>query len=503
MLLVQTPAMVTLHTGSGRVEALEGDGVVEVRGIRYAEAPVGDRRFLPPVRMDGWEGTHDGTRWGQRAVQNPSPPQLGGVGPGEVGEDCLVLNVTAPVAAAHGDGDPRPVLVWIHGGAFTIGSGNDYPAHELARREDLVVVTVGYRLGALGFLDLEPLDSSLAGSANHGIADQIAALGWVHDHIADFGGDPGNVTVAGESAGAISVMSVLASPSADGLYHRAMANSTGGFRPRGASAGVLGLFDDALPGDGPLLQRLRAATTDQLLAAQMAAGMGFGSTIDGTVVTRTMDEAVSRASAAGVPLLIGSNADEGTLFHAVAGGDPATFELLTAGLPLSICPSGDVDRYRALLAEAHPETAADDGGVARNLQIWNHFFRRPAVESASVATEHGAGGWLYRFELPSTAFGGALGANHAGEIAFTFDWLAGEGPLPGWTFHDRTETTRAIANAWSSAVARFARDGDPNGRGLPEWPRYSADDRRVLVIDDPMRIDVDPDEVDRKVWAQV
>ncbi|MFP5320535.1 MAG: carboxylesterase/lipase family protein [Acidimicrobiia bacterium] len=495
--------MVTLGTRSGRVEGIEGDGVVEVRGIRYAEAPVGERRFLPPQRTGSWDGTHDGTRWGQRAVQNPSPPQLGGAGPGEVGEDCLVVNVTAPTAAVRGEGEPRPVLVWIHGGAFTIGSGNDYPAHELARREDLVVVTVGYRLGALGFLDLEPLDPSLAGSANHGIADQTAALGWVQDNIADFGGDPGNVTIAGESAGAISVMSILASPSADGRYHRAVANSTGGFRPSEASAHVLGLFDAALPGEGPLLDRLRAATTDQLLAAQVAAGFGFGSTIDGTVVTRTLDEAVARASSTGVPLLIGSNADEGTLFHAIAGGNAEIFELLTSLLPLSICPSGDIDRYRALLAEVHPDTAADDGGVARNLKIWNDFFRRPAVESAAVATEHGAGGWLYRFELPSTAFGGALGATHASEIAFTFDWLAGDGPLPGWTFHDRTDSTRSVAHAWSSAVARFARTGDPNGPGLPEWPRYSSDDRRVLVIDDPMRVDVDPDEADRKVWESL
>jgi len=494
--------MVLLQTGLGAIEGIEADGVVELRGIRYAEAPVGERRFTAPVRAGGWDGVHDGTRWGQRAVQNPSPAELGGAGPGEVGEDCLVVNVTVPAAALE-DGGGRPVLCWIHGGAFTIGSGNDYPGHELARREGLVVVTVGYRLGALGFLDVSSLDPSLAGSANHGIADQIAALGWIHDHIADFGGDPGNVTIAGESAGAISVMSLLASPAADGLYHRAMANSTGGFRPAELAAHVLGLFDAALPGDEPLLDRLRAASTEQLLAAQVAAGFGFGSTIDGTVVTRTMEEAVARASAAGVPLLIGSNAAEGTLFHAIAQGNAAIFDLLTAGLPAAVADGGDVERYRALLAEAHPETAVDDGGVARNLQIWNDFFRRPAVESAAVATEHGAGGWLYRFELPSTAFGGALGATHASELAFTFDWLAGDGPLPGWTFHDRTPATQAIARAWSSAVARFTRTGDPNGPGLPEWPRYAADDRQVLVIDDPLRVAVDPDEVDRKVWEQL
>jgi len=496
--------MVTVQTGAGAIEGIDGEGVVELRGIRYAEAPLGERRFAPPVRTGAWEGVHDGTRWGQRAVQAPSPAQLGGQGPGDVGEDCLVLNVTTP-AAALGDGGGRPVLVWIHGGAFTIGSGNDYPAHELVRREDLVVVTVGYRLGALGFLDVSSLDEGLAGSANNGIADQIAALGWVHDHIADLGGDPGNVTIAGESAGAISVMSLLSSPSADGLYHRAMANSTGGFRPTepGAVSPLLATFDAALPGDGPLLDRLRAAGTDQLLATQAAAGLGFGSTIDGTVVTRTMDEGVARASAAGVPLLIGSNADEGTLFHAIAQGNAEIFAMITAGLPAAVTKGGDVDRYRELLAEAHPETAVDDGGVAANLQVWNDFFRRPAVESAAVATEHGAGGWLYRFERRSTAFGGGLGANHAGEIAFTFDWLAGDGPTPGWTFHDRTPENQALARTWSTAVARFVRTGDPNGPGLPAWPRYAADDRRVLILDDPIRIDVDPDEASRKVWEQV
>ncbi len=496
--------MVTLQTGLGSIEGVEGAGVLEFRGIRYAEPPVGERRFRPPVRTGRWSGTHDGTAWGCRSVQNPTPQGLGGPEPGEIGEDCLVLNITVPAAVAEGDPGRRPVLCWIHGGAFTIGSGNDYPAHELVRREDIVVVSVSYRLGALGFLDLSGLDPSYAGSANHGIADQIAALGWIHDHIADFGGDPDQVTIAGESAGAISVMSLLASPAADGLYRRAIANSTGGFAPADTRDGVIALFDQALAGDVPLLDRLRAASTDELLQAQVAAGFGFGSTVDGTVVTRSMDEAVARAAEAGVPLLIGSNADEGTLFLAIGGGDAGVFDVMTAGLPAAVTKGGDVDHYRAQLTETFPdEDPAVDGGIARNLRIWNQFFRRPAVESAALASELGAGGWLYRFELPSTAFGGALGANHAGEIAFTFDWLAGDDGDTGWTFHDRTAANRAIAHAWSSAVARFVRTGDPNGPGLPEWPRYATDDRRVLIIDDPLRVEVDPDEVDRKVWESL
>ena len=490
--------MVTIGTELGairgvRAPAPDGGEVLEFRGIPYAEPPVGELRFRAPVPAGPWSGTLDGTVHGNRSVQSPPVAVLGGWGPGEPSEDCLVLNVTTPAADDRG----RPVLCWIHGGAFVIGSANDYPAAALAHRHDLVVVTVNYRLGLLGFLDLSPLDPAYAGSANNGIADQIAALRWIRDNIAGFGGDPDNVTIAGESAGALSVMALLASPEADDLYAKAMANSTGGFKP--AAPDLLPAIDPVVPGDGPLLDRLLAASTDDLLAAQASAGFGLGSTIDGTVVTRTMDEAVRHRSAAGVPLLVGSNADEGTLFLAVAGMDPEIFAMLTSGLPASVTKGADVARYRELLAEHHP----DDDGVATDLRIWNHYFRRPAVEAAEIASTAGAGGWLYRFELDSTAFGGVLKACHAGEIAFTFDWFSDDGELPGWTFHDRTDVTCSLGERWSGTVAAFARTGDPNGAGLPEWPRYTAEDRSVLVIDDPVRIDLDPDEADRKLWSEI
>lgn len=485
--------MMTIETAAGTIEGVAHDGVLEFRGVRFAEPPVGELRFRPPVRTSGWSGVLDATEYGHRSVQAPPPEVLGGEGPGTPDEDCLFLNITTPAA----DDARRPVLCWIHGGAFVLGSGNDYPAASWVARDDIVVVTVNYRLGLLGFLDLSGHDPSYAGSANNGIADQIAALEWIRDHIADFGGDPDNVTIAGESAGAMSVMALLASPAADGLYAKAMANSTGGFKTEPAD--IAALIDPAVPGEGTLVERLLAATTDQLLGAQAAAGFGLGSTVDGTVVTRTMDEAVALRSGAGVPLLVGSNGDEGTLFLGVAGLDADIFDLMTSALPEAVVKGGSRDRYRSLLAETFP----DDDRTATNLRIWNHFFRRPAVEAAAIASDAGAGGWLYRFELPANVFGGALGACHAGEIAFTFDWFAGDGPMPGWTFHDRTDETQALAAAWSETVARFARTGDPNGAGLPEWPRYRADDRRVMVLDAPARVDVDPDEAERKLWDQL
>lgn len=485
--------MVTINTVQGSMEGVEVGDVLEFRGIRYAEPPVGELRFRPPVRTGAWAGTYDATTHGNRSVQNPQPAAMGPTGPGEPDEDCLFLNVTTPAA----DGAGRPVLCWIHGGAFTIGSGNDYPAQALVEANDVVVVTVNYRLGLLGFLDLSGLDSSYAGSANNGIADQIAALEWIRDHIADFGGDPGNVTIAGESAGAISVLSLLASPAADGLYAKAMANSAGGFKSEPVD--VAAMIAASLPGEGTVLDRALTGSTGDLLAAQMAAGFALGSTIDGTVVQRGQDEAIRFQSAAGIPLVIGSNGDEGTLFHAVAGFDEQVFDRMTAALPNSVTKGGSTDRYLELLDATHP----DNDLTARNLQVWNDYFRRPAVEGAAAATEAGAGGWLYRFALPTHAFDGALGVAHASEIAFTFNWFAGEGELPGWTFHDRTDTTCELAAEWSATVAQFMRTGDPNGAGLPEWPRYASDDRRVLVLGDPVRVEVDPDEVQRKIWSEI
>lgn len=487
----------TLSTPLGEIVGIDAGSTVEFRGIRFAEAPTGDRRFRPPVAAGAWSGTHDGTTYGNRSIQGPTPDALGGPAPGELSEDCLFLNVTAPAGALDDDADPRPVFCWIHGGAFTIGTGNEYPARDFAARHDVVVVSINYRLGLLGFLDVSGLDESYAGSANNGIADQICALEWIRDNIAAFGGDPDAVTIAGESAGALSVMALLASPAADGLYARAMANSTGGFKP--APVDVCGIIDGAVPGDGPLLDRLLAASPDELLRAQALAGFGLGSTVDGTVVTRTQEEGARHRAAAGIPLVIGSNGDEGTLFHAIAGFDEGLFDLMTSALPSAVSGLADPTPYLEALAAAHP----DDSVTARNLRVWNQFFRRPAVDMTAAATDAGGRAWSYLFTMPTTKFDGALGAAHASEIAFTFGWLLDGAGAAGWTFHDAGGTTAEICAAWTDAVGRFVRTGDPNGGTLPDWPTYGVDDRSVLVIDDPITVAVDPDEVARKVWTQV
>jgi para-nitrobenzyl esterase len=486
--------MTTITTNLGPIEGVQvEDGLLELRGIRFAEPPVGELRFRPPVRTGAWEGTHDGTTYGHRSVQPPMPPIMGAAGPGAPDEDCLFLNIVTPAA----DGARRPVICWIHGGAFTIGSANDYPAASWARGNDIVVVTINYRLGILGFLDLSGEDPSYAGSANHGIADQVAALEWIRDNIADFGGDPDNVTIAGESAGAMSVMSLLGTPAADGLYHRAIASSCGALRPEPVD--VASRIEGVIPGEGSFLERVRAASTQDLLNAQLLGGFGFGGCKDGHIVTRSLTEGAEARSAAGVPLIIGSNMDEGTLFYVAAGENEMMFDVVTSALREAAAGGADVDEYVALL----DEQAGDGGSLARNLQLFNDFFRRPALEAAPAATRGGAGGWVYHFRLPSTSYEGSMGTPHGSEIAFTFNWFAGDDALPGFVFHDRTPETQALAAAWSATLVQFARTGDPNGAGLPEWPRYSEDDRQVLVLDEEPRVELDPDKAQRDLWSRL
>lgn len=483
-----------LTTGQGAVRGVERHDVRQFRGLRYGETPTGPLRFRPPVAAaqwsDGWEGTLDATTFANRAMQPPMAPVFGGAGPGRPDEDCLFLNVFTPTT----DGADRPVLCWIHGGAYRDGSANDYNGSVLAAQGDVVVVAINYRLGAFGFLDLAPLDPSYAGSAANGIRDQILALEWIRDHIADFGGDPENVTIFGESAGGGSVMGILAAPDADGLYRRAIAHSPGGVNvaTRGEWAERLA---SALEGDGSPIERLLAASAQRLLDVQVASQF-TGGTIDGTVITRHPVDAIRERGAAGVPLVVGTNRDEGTLFTIGLRNDPATLDAMTRNAAIEVTRAGDVDQYLADLADRFP----GDDEHRRAVRVWTDLFRRTSVDAAGAATAAGVGGWLYRFDLPTTIANGQLGATHAAEIAFTFNWFGADRPM-GFAMYDRDDPALIdLATRWSGTIVAFARSGDPNCGALPHWSRYDADDRVCLMLDDRTRIERDPDGADRNRW---
>jgi para-nitrobenzyl esterase len=483
-----TTTTTTITTRMGTVEGVRKFDVDHFLGIRYAQAPIGERRFRPPVPAGPWNGVHDATRVGNRACQPPAAEIFGKPGPGRPDEDCLFLNVFTPAA----DDRRRPVLCWIHGGAYTTGSGNDYNGSVLAAQGDVVVVTINYRLGALGFLDLSRLDGSYAGSASNGFRDQIAALEWIAANIADYGGDPDDVTIFGESAGGGSVLALLAAPAADGLFHKAIAHSPGGVNlPPLDWAPRLG---EHLDGDGPLLDRLRTASADELIAAQVAVGFAGGD-IDGTVVTRHPIRAIEERGDAGVPLVVGSNLDEATLFS--AGQDPDAFDRGSRAIARQVVRGGDVDAYLTALAATYPDDTAFD----RAERVWVDLFRRTAVDAALAATAAGPGGWLYRFDLPTTVLDGRLGATHASEIAFTFNWVGG-GKAKGLTFHDPSDpVVQELAETWSNTVLAFARSGDPNGGGLPQWEPYGEPRRACLILDAEPRLEDDPDGAHRELWT--
>ncbi len=473
-------------TSLGKIRGTDSGGIERYWGIRFAEPPVGERRFAPTVRSGGWDGTYDATAYANRAIQPPMAEIFGPPGPGLPDEDCLFLNVFTPAA----DDAARPVMVWVHGGSYTTGSGNDYDASVLARQGDVVVVTVNYRLGVFGFLDLSSLGEQFAGSASNGFRDQIAALEWVHDHIADFGGDPSNVTIFGESAGAGSVLALLASPSAEGLFHKVIAHSPGGVNtaPVDFLSPLTAKLDDR--GDGSVIDRLRALTAEKLLELQLAVAFNGGD-IDGVVVTRHPTVA---AGERGIPLIVGSNADEGTLFSSALAAMPEVFKLVSRMVAGQVVRGADPAALLQALRDAYPQ----DSDVQIYEKVWVDLFRRAAVETAAAATDSGAGGWLYRFDVPTSIVGGKLGATHACEIAFTFNWFDAGGA--GLVMHERSEENIQLARRWSATVAAFARAGDPNGAGLPDWPQYSSDDRRCLILDSECRVETDPDAEHRKIW---
>ena len=493
--------MAIVETRSGKVEGFERDGVHVFRGIPYAAPPVGARRWQPPVREETWEGTRDATSFSAQSAQSefaltklmgqPQPPYS---------EDSLYLNVWTPGC----DDARRPVLVWIHGGAFAWGAGDTpwYDGTKFARHGDVVVVTINYRLNAFGFLHLaDVFGERFAGSGNAGILDQVAALEWVRECIHAFGGDPERVTIFGESAGGASVGTLLGTPAARGLFRGAI--------PQSGAASWVATREQATTvaakvianlGVGSDVDALLAAPTDAVLAALPAfredgGTLPFQPVVDGTVLSERPLAAISGGNASGVRVLTGTNADEMTLFTVA---DPTVAGLDDAGVRARMHNSfGDAgvkvfESYRARRPGMTPtdlwvELATD--GV----------FRLPAIRLLEAQLAHGPV-WSYFFTFPSPVFGGVLRSTHALEIPFVFDNLD-RGGAEMLTGHGSER--RPIADAMHRAWIAFARDGDPNHAGLPEWPQYDLEQRATMRFDTECELLLDPGRADREAYEPV
>jgi para-nitrobenzyl esterase len=483
-----------VELGQGVLAGSEKDGVLRFRGIPYAAPPVGAGRLRPPGPAPGWEGVRDARAFGPRAMQNPSPLEtaLGAEGM-PMSEDCLTLNVWTSAV----DDGRRPVMVWIHGGGFSGGSAAT-PWYDGTRfaQAGVVVVTINYRLGSFGFLHLADLaGDGHAGSGNAGILDQVAALEWVRDNIAAFGGDPGNVTVFGESAGAMSVGTLLGLPRARGLFHRAILQSGAAHNVHDRQTATANA-ERILAGCGlgpDDADRVRDLPASSLLAAQKEVGeeladrgLLFQPVVDGEVVPRPPLETIAEGLNADVPVVIGTTADEWALFELL---DPRLASLDEAGL---------VRRIRRLLGDAAPDVVAayraarpelGPGGVFSAIMTdWT--FRIPALRLAEAHVAAGGRAYVYEFRWASTAFEGRLRSCHALEIPFVFDVLdkatAQAFTGPG--------APRELAVAMNRAWAAFARCGDPG------WPAYDTERRATQVFDVGLAVEDDPRPAERLAW---
>ena len=485
--------MTLVETRCGTVEGIEKEEVLQFRGIPFAASPVGDLRWRPPQPPEPWSGVHPAHAFGPMAPQGANRITFfRSAEEPEIREDgCLTLNVfTLGV-----DGDPRPVLLWIHGGAFVGGSGRNvwYNGSSFAAR-GMVVVTINYRLGALGFLHL---GDELPGSGNCGLLDQVAALEWVRDNIAAFGGDPGNVTVFGESAGGMSVGSLLGMPAASGLFHQAVAQS-GAASTVNTAEHVAEVAEHTIAKVGGL-DALRAASWERLVevqaevATELQRGVGalpYMPVVDGTVLPRPPLESVAAGSAARVRLLTGTNRDEMTLFH-YAAPDAADLDEATAVRRLERHRPGEGrSLYDAYLADLGPDARPADVWVAIES---DRVFRVPAIQLAAAQARHTPDVWMYLFTHESPGLDGALRSCHALEIPFVWNTLA----IPGSEgFTGTGPETRALADEMHAAWIAFASSGDPG------WDRYEEGRRATRVFGPGAGTVADPMGARRRLWPQ-
>lgn len=496
--------MARTTTPLGEITGVDLDGCQRYAGIRYGRPPVGDLRFRAPQPAGPWDGVYEATTFGPSA---PQPPPMPGsfIANGELrtDEDCLFLNVYTPRA----DDGRRPVMVWIHGGAYTIGSGDVYDGSTLARRGDVVVVTLNYRLGVLGWLALDHLDQSLAGSGNNGVRDQILALRWVRDNIGSFGGAADNVTIFGESAGGGSIGALLGAPEADGLYHKAIIQSgpvaiSAPYKPDILIAALLTALDEPEGG----IDAFRRADATRLIQAQTdvgdfdhlgrdrdhaidGSGAGLRPSVDGVVVHASPTQAVTARGERNVPLLIGTNQDEGTLFSMLLPTD-ITDEDVIAGLPETIT---DPDAVAAWYAERN---------TGRRLLIdlmTDAIFLIPTLRLADAQAATPVPVWVYLFTWKTPVFGGFLGATHALELPFV--WGQTDGTL--WRPFLGDDPPPSLATAMQDAWVAFARTGDPNTPGAVPWPRYDMTTRPTMQFGEEVTVLEDPSVDARDLWYRV
>jgi para-nitrobenzyl esterase len=510
-------ATAPVEMSTGQVRGTRAGGVSSFRGIPYG-TDTSKHRFQPAQAPKPWTGVRDCLTIGHQAPQ--MEPSMGrtagaamntpfvkelltatkeGMEVGNEGEDCLVLNVHTPDASTQAK---RPVMFWMHGGGYAIGSGGDpqYDGAPLARRGDVVVVTVNHRLNALGYLYLGAMHDDFADSGNAGQLDLVLALQWVRDNIAQFGGDPGNVTIFGQSGGGSKVSVTLAMPPAHGLFHKAIIQSGPGLRmtPKDQAAAFAERTLAALklkPADVHKLQKMEVkAIIDAAATAQMGGGMGMGGlgpVVDGRSLPRNPFDPDAPEISRDIPLMIGTTKDEATLFLSIDPLFPkGTEEQVHDRFKQMLKDKGEAafKVYKSLRPKDPPAYWLTS--MVTGMGAWMNSIRlaeRKLVQGAPV--------YMYRVDYEPVFLGGVLRAPHGTDVPLCFDTVDarraefGDGPAP-----------RKLAAVVSQAWINFARGGDPSQKGLV-WPHYDTKGRQTMLFDNKSKVVSDPDTAARRFWS--
>jgi len=487
--------MAIIETKLGKVQGYSENDVEVYKGIPYGEPPIGDLRFRPPVAKKPWDGVLEAKEYGSFAFQGYTMLEeyFGKLEPES--EDSLYLNIWTPAA----DSEKRPVMFWIHGGAFIMGGGGDpmYDGSTLAKRGDLVVVTINYRLGAFGYSYIPGV------TANVGQLDQIMALKWVRDNIELFGGDPSNVTIFGESAGGYAVLTLSAMPAAKGLFHRVIAQSAPFINPEVSKKHTKGLMRMLKLKSGDI-EGFRKIPPEEIIDAQnkylekINAAMEFRPLIDGESLPIHPLKVFQNGDCSNIDFMIGSNLDEAKMFTSMGGeafSDPEKAILMFLVM-FGIDATNSAKMYETYKKAREGNLSTDPKDITDAI-ITDFMFRIPTIRFLEAQFKHQKNTYNYLFTWESPMLDGKLGACHALELSFVFNTLnlpgmdnfAGQGP-------EAELLSQKIMDAWIA----FARTGNPNHKGLPEWQPYDIEKRATMALGKDCKVVNAAYDKEREAW---